>query len=96
MYLATPTQTVGVVFICRQEDFFNSMQIINQPVILSGVELSPSEKRGESKAPKRRRDLVWNFGGFLMGCYISNSKPPKLVKRSRRRIRSSVLDRIVA
>ena len=28
------------------------------------VELSPSEERGESKAPKHRRDLAWNLGGF--------------------------------
>ena len=37
----------------------------NQPVILSEVEVSPSEERGETKAPKRRRDLVTSFGGFL-------------------------------
>ncbi len=45
-------------------------------VILSEVEVSPSEERGETKAPRRRRDLVWNFGVFLHRCNIHNKSHP--------------------
>ena len=45
---------------------------INQPVILSeenreavfAVEVLPSEERGKTKAPKRRRDMARSLGGF--------------------------------
>jgi hypothetical protein len=44
----------------------------NQPVILSDVEISLSEERGEIASRKAMRDLVTNLGGFLMGCYIDS------------------------
>ena len=62
-------------------------------VILSGVELSPSEERGESASHKAKRDLVTTLGGFLVGCYICRGKPPKLVRRSLRRFGASVFPR---
>ena len=37
------------------------------------------------------RDMAANLGGFLMGCYICERKPPKLQAISLRRFRSSVL-----
>ncbi|MBO5932061.1 MAG: hypothetical protein J6Q70_07505, partial [Clostridia bacterium] len=40
--------------------------------------------------------MAQNFGGLPAECYICCSKLPKLVAISLRRIRSSVLDRIVA
>ena len=39
-------------------------------VILSGVELSPSEERGESASLWAKRDLVTNLGVLSRGCYI--------------------------
>ena len=70
------------------------MQIINQPVILSGVELSPSEERGESA---KRRAICGILQGvsvaFQRKSYICCGKPLKLVKRSHRRYRSLVFPR---
>ena len=60
------------------------------------VEVFLSEERGKTKAPKRRRDLAQNLGGFWKRCYIFFGKPPKFVRRSHPRCRSSVLHRIVA
>ena len=73
--------------------FYTNSKTKNQPVILSEVEVSPSEERGETKAPKRRRDLVTSLGGFLYRCNIQYGKPPKFARRSHRRCRSSVLYR---
>ena len=47
--------------------------------------------RAKTEERMRRRDLLTSFGGFLTGCYICFGKPPKLVRRSHRRSRSSVL-----
>ena len=58
-------------------------QTNNQPVILSEVEVSPSEERGETKAPKRRRDLVTSLGGLPKECNIYCRKPPRFQTRSR-------------
>ena len=73
-----------------------SKQVIFLYVILSEVELLLSEERGRSARRKPPRDLVTNLGGLLRGCNIFCGKPPKFVRRSHRRYRSSVLDRIVA
>ena len=60
------------------------------------VEILPSEERGKIKAPKRRRDMAQNFGGFLVESNIHYGKSPRLQAISLRRIRSSVFARIVA
>ena len=52
-------------------------------VILSEVEISPSEERGEIKERKRRRDLRTNLGGFLQKMLLPFDKPPKVIARSR-------------
>ena len=65
-------------------------------VILSGVELSPSEERGESASHRAKRDMATSFGGLPAECYIFCRKPRGLQAISHRRIRSSVLYRIVA
>jgi hypothetical protein len=67
-----------------------------QPVILSGVELLPSEERGKSVSRKAMRDLVTIFGGLSRECNIYFRKPPKLYWRSLRRFGALVLYRIVA
>ena len=70
-------------------------EITKQPVILSAVELLRVERKRTSKSASRKakRDLVWSLGGILMGCNICLGKPPKFVRRSLRRYRSSVFPR---
>ena len=51
-------------------------------VILSVVELLPSEERGKSASHKAKRDLAWNLGGFFTGCNIHFGKTQKFVRRS--------------
>ena len=63
-----------------------SKQVIFLYVVLS-------EERGRSARRKPPRDLVTSFGGLLRGCNIFCGKPPKFVRRSHRRYRSSVLPR---
>ena len=64
-------------------------------VILSAVELLRVERKRTSKSASRKakRDLVWSLGGILMRCNICLGKPPKFVRRSLRRYRSSVFPR---
>ena len=74
----------------------NEYKLINPlPVILSAVELLRVERKRTSKSAshKAKRDLVTSLGDFLMGCNIHFGKPPKFVRRSLRRYRSSVLYR---
>ena len=49
------------------------------------VEVFLSEKREKTASLLAKRDLVWNLGGLLFGCYICESKPPKLQAISHRR-----------
>ena len=48
----------------------------NQPVILSEVEISPSEERGEIASRKAKRDLVQNFGVLPTECNIDSKSHP--------------------
>ena len=70
-------------------------KINNQPVILSEVELLRVEpwRTSKSASLQAKRDLVTTLGDFLTECYIRIGEPPKLVRRSLRRYRSSVSPR---
>ena len=59
-------------------------------VILSEVELLPSEERGRSKA-RSAAGISFEISVACQWDVTSIQKPPKLVRRSLRRIRSSVL-----
>ena len=52
------------------------------------VELLRVERKRTSKSasPLAKRDMATNLGGFWLGCYICESRPPKLVAISHRRV----------
>ena len=57
---------------------YNKINILY--VILSEVELPPSEERGGSASQWAKRDLVTTLGGLLMGCYIDTRSHQNLFR----------------
>ena len=92
------------VFICDNRSFSgcqgrrptsnDNSKATNQPVILSAVELLPSDKRGKSAKRKAVCGISFEISvAFQRGCYIYFGKPPKFVRRSLRRFGALVLYR---